>query len=148
MSDAHADENTLPTPVPNDSQIRELLTQYRSIAVVGLSPKADRPSHGVTRYLISQGYEICGIRPGGAKILDRPVYGSLTEVPGPLEIVDVFRSSDAVPEIVDQVIALGAKVLWLQEGVTSPEAEARARAAGIWVISDRCILKEHRRLGI
>lgn len=129
-----------------DQEMREVLTQYRKIAVVGLSPKPNRPSHGVTAYMMRQGYEIVGVRPAQKEILGRPCYDSLEAVPGELEIVDVFRAPEHVPEVVDQAIARGAKVLWLQEGVTHPEAEEKARKAGLVVVSDRCILKDHARL--
>lgn len=139
----------------SDNEIREALTKFRRIAVIGLSPEPNRPSHGVSQYMQGMGYEISGVRPGGAgPILGRPSYSSLTEVPGPLEIIDVFRKSDAVAGIVDDVLreidsrpaGQGPKVLWLQEGVTDPQAEERARARGLMVVSNRCILKEHRRL--
>jgi uncharacterized protein len=123
----------------------ERALRYRKIAVVGLSPKPDRPSYGVTEYLIRQGYEIVGIRPAQKEILGKPCYSSLREAPGPIEVVDVFRAPEFVPQIVDEAIAAEAKALWLQEGVTHPEAEAKARQAGMIVISDRCILKEHIR---
>lgn len=127
--------------------IPEILRTYKKIAVIGLSPDESRPSNGVTRYMIAHGYEIVGVRPGGMKeILGRPVYEKLQDVPGPLEIVDVFRASEFIPEIVKDVIRLKAKVLWLQEGISNPTAEEEARKAGIHVISNRCILKEHRKL--
>ncbi|MCM2280848.1 MAG: CoA-binding protein [Bdellovibrionaceae bacterium] len=138
-----------------DDEIRSIFKTYRRIAVIGLSPEPDRASYGVSRYMKNNGYEISGVRPGGPEqILDRPVFESLAKVPGPLEIIDVFRKSEAIPGIVEEVLQEvqrrpeheRPKVLWLQEGVTHPEAEARARAAGLQVISDHCILKEHRRL--
>lgn len=122
---------------------KEILTKYKKIAVVGLSPDPMRPSHSVTNYMIRHGYEIVGVRPGDKEILGRPCYASLKEVPGPLEIVNVFRAPEHVPAIVDEAIALKAKVLWLQEGVVHPQAEEKARKAGLVVVSDRCILKEH-----
>lgn len=131
---------------PNDDQMLDVLTKYKKIAVVGLSPQPHRPSHGVSRYMIEQGYDVVGVRPGADTILGRPCYASLRDVPGPLEIVDVFRASEAIPELVDELIALSPKVLWLQEGVTHDVAEAKARQAGIIVVSNRCILKEHIRL--
>ncbi len=129
-----------------DSEIRLALTRYKRIAVVGLSPDPSRASYGVTRYMMSHGYEITGVRPGSSEILGRPCYASLAQVPGELEIVDVFRASEHVDALVDELIPLKPKVLWLQEGVTNAQAEARARAAGITVFSDLCILKEHARL--
>ncbi|HEX4922449.1 MAG TPA: CoA-binding protein [Bdellovibrionales bacterium] len=132
---------------PPDSVIKDVLTKYKRITVVGLSPQPDRPSYGVTEYMINQGYEISGVRPGGLKeVLRRPMYETLDEVPEPLEIVNVFRAPEFIPEVVDDVLKTGAKVLWLQLGITHPEAEERARKAGLTVISNRCILVEHRRL--
>ncbi|MES2768969.1 MAG: CoA-binding protein [Bdellovibrionota bacterium] len=127
------------------TQIKEALQNYKKIVVIGLSPNEERPSNSVTRYMIRKGYNIVGVNPGHASILDQPCYNSLSEVPGQVEIVDVFRDSKAVPEIVDQAIQMKAKVLWLQEGVTHPEAEEKAAKAGILVISNLCILKEHRK---
>lgn len=138
-----------------DAEITKALTGYKRIAVVGLSSEPSRASNGVSRYLIAHGYDIVGVRPGGhGEVLGKPVYETLADVPGPLEIIDVFRRSDAIAGVVDEVLAEmdrrspaeRPKVLWLQEGVTDPNAEARARARGLLVISDRCILKEHARL--
>jgi predicted CoA-binding protein len=129
-----------------DKEITEALTRYKKIAVVGLSPDADRPSYGVSKYMQGQGYEITPVRPGGETILGVQSVAVLTELKGPVEIVDVFRKSDAVPQIVDEAIAVGAKVLWLQEGVSHPVAEEKAQKAGLKVFSDLCILKEHARL--
>ncbi len=128
-----------------DTLIKKAL-QYKKIAVVGLSPDPTRPSFGVSAYMQANGYEITPVRPDNVSILGVPSVGSLSELSKPVEIVDVFRKSDAVPAIVDEAIAVGAKVLWLQEGVFNPVAEEKARAAGLIVISDRCILKEHSRL--
>jgi predicted CoA-binding protein len=128
-------------------EIKKVLTTFKKIAVVGLSPDPERPSFGVSQYMQDQGYEIIPVRPpAGTEILGVKSVGRLSDVPGPLEIVDVFRNSDAVPEIVDEAIKLKAKVLWLQEGVSHPASEAKARAAGIRVFSNLCILKEHVRL--
>ena len=129
-----------------NDDIKEVLTKYKRIAVVGISPDESRPSFGVSEYMQSQGYEIFPVRPGGETILGVKAVDDLSQVAKPVEIVDVFRRSENVPEIVDQAIAVGAKVLWLQEGVMHPVAEEKARAAGLKVFSDLCILKEHRRL--
>lgn len=131
---------------PSDDVIRDLLKRYRKIAVIGISPRPERASYYVTEYMIEQGYEIYGVRPAQAEILGRPCYPKVSDVPGPLEIVDVFRASEAIPEIVDEILPLKPKVLWLQSGITHPEAEERARAAGISVVSNRCLLQEHSRL--
>lgn len=129
-----------------DSEVRDILFRFEKIAVVGLSDSPDRPSYGVTSYMIDHGYQITGVRPGRTEILGRPCVGHLRDVPGPLEIVDVFRAPEYIPALVDELIPLKPKVLWLQLGITHPEAEEKARRAGIQVVSDRCILVEHRRL--
>lgn len=137
----------------SDNEIKELLSQSKKIAVIGLSPVPARPSYGVTRYMIQQGYEIFGIRPGSpAKILDRPAFEKLADLKEDVDIIDVFRNPDALPEVVDEIEAWmksqnkKPKLLWLQEGVSHPEAEKKAQSLGLKVVSDRCILKEHRRL--
>lgn len=138
-----------------DAELKELLSRLKRIAVIGLSPVPARPSYGVTRYMISQGYEIYGVRPGSPKqILDRPAVESLKDLPGPVDILDVFRNSDAIPEVVDEIETwmktLPAHqrptLLWLQQGISHEAAEKKAESLGLKVISDRCILKEHARL--
>lgn len=130
----------------NDNEKTELLKKSRVIAVVGLSADPSRASFHVTEYLIKQGYEIYGVNPQVKEVLGRPCFASLKEIPKSIDIVDVFRKSEAVPEIVEAAISVSAKAIWLQEGVTNPVAEDRARKAGLYVESDRCILKEHMRL--
>lgn len=123
--------------------IKEILTKYRTIAVVGLSPDDGKPSHEVAAYLKRAGYRIIPVNPAAPEVLGEKSYASVTEIPEAVEIVDVFRRSEFVPEIVEQAIAKGAKVLWLQEGVVHEEAARRAREAGLEVVMDRCMLKEH-----
>lgn len=130
----------------NDADIIEMLRAAKTIAVVGLSSKRLRPSNGVAAYMQQQGYRIIPVNPLETEVLGERAYASLGEVPGKIDIVDVFRQSDAVPAIVEEAIAAGAPYLWLQEGVIHEEAAARARAAGMKVVMDRCILVEHRRL--
>lgn len=132
---------------PPDEEIRAVLAGMKRIAVVGLSAREDRASHGIARFLQGQGFEVIGVNPA----LDQPVLGleihaSLDEVPGPVDVVDVFRRSDTVPTVIDEAIARGDKCVWLQEGVIHEEAAAKARAAGLQVISDRCLYKEWLRL--
>lgn len=127
-------------------QIKTVLTKYQKVAVVGISPDPGRPSHDVASYLIEHGFDVVGVRPGEKQVLGRPCYPSLADVPGPLEIVDVFRAPEHVPAIVEEAIRLKAKVLWLQEGVTHASAGEKAKKAGLVVISNRCMLKEHSRL--
>lgn len=121
---------------------KEILEKYKRIAVVGLSNNTWRASYGVSRFMQTVGYHITPVNPNETEVLGQKAYAQLEEVPGPLEIVNIFRRSEFVPEIVDAAIRLGAKVVWMQEGVIHEEAAQRARAAGIEVIMDRCILKE------
>jgi uncharacterized protein len=131
---------------PTDAQIAELLRTARVIAVVGLSSKKWRASYGVSEFLQSVGYRIIPVNPREKEVLGEKSYARLEDVPETPDIVDVFRRSDAVPEIVDSAIRIGAKAVWMQEGVVNEEAAARARAAGLFVMMDACILREHHRL--
>jgi predicted CoA-binding protein len=126
--------------------INELLKTARVIAVVGLSSRKHRPSFGVSEYLQRAGYRIIPINPNESLILGEKAYASLEDVPEKIDIVDIFRRSEFVPEIVEQAIRAGAGAIWMQEGVIHEEAAARAQAAGLTVVMDRCILKEHQRL--
>ncbi|MGH9465894.1 MAG: CoA-binding protein [Terriglobales bacterium] len=122
------------------------LRSARTVAVVGLSSDPLRPSHGVARYLQAHGYRVIPVNPRETMVLGQVAYPRLEDIPERVDIVDVFRRSEAVPEIAVAAITIGAKMLWLQEGVTHPAAEAQARAAGLIVVADRCILKVHRSL--
>ncbi|HEY3837186.1 MAG TPA: CoA-binding protein [Bryobacteraceae bacterium] len=122
---------------------REILEKYKRIAVVGLSSNPRRPSHGVADYMARHGYEITPVNPNETEVLGRKSYASLRDVPPPVEIVDIFRVSSAVPGIVEDAIACGAKVIWTQLGVIHEEAAERARAAGLAVVMDKCIKIEH-----
>jgi predicted CoA-binding protein len=113
---------------------------------VGLSSKRFRPSFGVAEYMQSSGYRIIPVNPFETEVLGEKAYAELDRVPGTVDIVDIFRRSDFVPEIVEAAIRIGARAIWMQEGVVHEEAAAKARAAGLEVVMDRCILKEHRRL--
>lgn len=132
---------------PPSDEVRLILERYRRLAVVGLSPKAERPSHRAMVHMAANGYDITPVNPACDDVMGHPCAASLAEAAerGPLEIVDVFRRPDDIPPIVDEAIALGAKVVWLQLGLTSPEAAARARDAGVQVVEDRCIKMEHCR---
>ncbi len=127
-------------------KIAGLLRQSKTIAVVGLSPKPERPSHGVSLYMQAQGYKIIPVNPGQSEILGEKAYKELRDVPGTIDIVNIFRESSAVPEIVDQAIEKKAKAVWMQEGIVHNTAAAKARAAGLIVVMDKCIYKEHIRL--
>ncbi|HZR28742.1 MAG TPA: CoA-binding protein [Terriglobales bacterium] len=124
--------------------IAELLQSARNIAVVGLSSSPLRPSHGVAAYMQSHGYKIIPVNPEITNALGENAYPSLLEVPEKIDIVDIFRRSENVPPIVDQAIQLKVRAIWMQEGVVHNQAAEKARRAGILVIMDRCILKEHR----
>ncbi len=128
--------------------IPELLKDARTIAVVGLSNRTLRPCHGVSEYMQRQGYRIIPVNPRETEVLGEQAYPDLDAVPEKVDIVNVFRRPEFVPEIVDAAIRIGAKAVWLQEGISHPEAAAKARAAGLFVVEDRCILKEHRRTGL
>jgi len=128
------------------SNIASVLRSARTIAVIGLSSKRYRPSHGVAEYMQSAGYRIIPVNPFETEVLGEKTYPELDRVPGTVDIVDIFRRSEFVPEIVEAAIRIGARAIWMQEGVVHEEAAAKARAAGLDVVMDRCILKEHRRL--
>ena len=130
------------------NRIADILRGARTIAVVGLSARRFRPSHGVAEYLQRAGYRIIPVNPNIAEVLGEKSYPSLDAVPEPVDIVDIFRRAEHVPEIVASAIRKGAKAIWMQEGVMHEEAARRAESAGLTVVMDRCILKDHRRLGI
>jgi predicted CoA-binding protein len=127
--------------------IAEILRSARTIAVVGLSSKRYRPSHGVSEYLQRAGYRIVPVNPEETEVLGEKSYPDLESVPGPIDIVDIFRRSEFVPDIVEAAIRKGAKAVWMQEDVIHEAAGRRAAEAGLDVVMDRCILKDHRRLG-
>jgi predicted CoA-binding protein len=126
-------------------KITELLHTAKTIAVVGLSDSAMRPSFGVSEYMRAHGYRIIPVNPTIKEWLGEKAYPSLLDVPEKVDIVDVFRRPDAVPRVVEQAIQIKAPAIWLQEGVIHEEAAQRARNAGIFVVMDLCILKEHRK---
>jgi predicted CoA-binding protein len=132
---------------PPSDGVRLILERYRRLAVVGLSPRPERPSHRAMVHMAANGYEITPVNPSCDEVMGNPCVASLEEAAerGPLEIVDVFRRPEDIPPIVDEAIGLGAKVIWLQLGLTSPEAAARARDAGLEVVEDRCVKMEHCR---
>jgi uncharacterized protein len=124
--------------------ITDLLRTSKIIAVVGLSSNPRRSSHEVSSYLKSVGYKIIPVNPNETEVLGEKAYARLEDVPEPIDIVDVFRRPEEVPPIVDSAVAVGAKALWLQQGITSPAAE-KARAGGLLVVEDACLLVEHKR---
>ncbi|PYB68063.1 CoA-binding protein [Thermoplasma sp. Kam2015] len=126
--------------------IEMILKNSRIVAVVGISDKPERDSYRVAKYLSENGYEIIPVNPAIESWNGKKAYRDLTSIPVPVDVVDVFRKPEAVPEIVDQAILKGARVLWLQEGIQHKEAEERARKNGLLVVSDRCMMKEHMKL--
>ena len=134
-------------PVVSD-QIGELLSRVKTIAVVGLSSDPMRPSFGVSQYMQRKGYRIIPVNPNESSVLGEKAYPNLSEVPEKIDLVDVFRRSEFVPEIVEETMRLRIPAVWLQEGVIDQAAAKRARDAGLTVVMDRCILKEHRARGL
>ena len=128
---------------PTPDQIRSLLREVKTIAVVGLSPRAERPSYRVSRAMQGFGYRIVPVRPAVTEVLGEKAYARLSDIPFPVDLVDVFRNADEVGPIVDECIALGVKRLWLQDGVVNEEAARKARAAGITVVMDRCVWRDY-----
>lgn len=131
---------------PPPDQIRALLGEIRTIAVLGLSDNPARPSYHVAQYMQQSGYRIIPVRPAQTQVLGEKAYARLADVPEAPDLVDVFRAPEHVAGIVDECLAKGVKRLWLQEGVIDEAAADRARAAGLVVVMDRCLLKEHRSL--
>ena len=126
----------------------KILNSSRTIAIVGLSPKPDRPSYKVASYLKKQGYNIIPVNPTEQEILGERCYPDLASVPTSIDVVDIFRRSEEVPPIVAEAIRIGAKAVWMQEGVINEEAANRAGEVGLMVVMDKCMLKEHRNLRI
>ncbi len=131
-----------------DKELKEILAGCKTVAVVGISPKEDRPSYRVASYLKAKGYRMIPVRPDGDVILGEKVYHSLKEIPKEvkIDVVDIFRRSEDVPPIVEEAIGRGAKAVWMQEGVVHQVAGAEAEKAGLKVVMDRCMKKEHQRL--
>jgi uncharacterized protein len=124
----------------------KILNSSRTIAVVGLSSKPDRPSYRVASYLKEQGYKIVPVNPTEKHILGEICYPHLASIPESVDVVDIFRRAEDVPPIVEEATSIGAKAVWMQEGVINQEAANRARQAGLMVVMDKCMLKEHRKL--
>jgi hypothetical protein len=135
---------------PSDEVVHRLLTGSPTIAVVGASPKPQRPVYGVMRYLIDAGYRVIPVNPGqaGGEILGQPVYGHLADIPEPVDIVDIFRRREALGGVVDEALALSPlpSTIWMQLDLVDEAAAAKAEAAGLVVVMDRCIKIEHARL--
>ncbi len=139
---------SLMAPVESDAALKEILRRYRRYAVIIATPNPARPGYEVMRYLLAHGYEVFPVNPGrpGREILGQRVVARLADLPGPVDVVDVFRHPDAVPQIASEAVAIGAKVLWMQIGTVNMEATRIAEAAGLQVVADRCPKVEHERL--
>lgn len=131
-------------PAPED--LKALLTCVKTIAVVGLSPKPDRPSFGVSQTMQRFGYRIVPVRPALSEVLGEKAYAKLADIPFPVDLVNVFREAAAIPGIVEESLAINAPAIWIQEGIVHDAAAEKARAAGMTVVMDRCIYKEFVRL--
>jgi len=139
------DENTPSNP--SDEVIRDLLKNMKRVAVVGLSSREDRASNGIAKFMVGQGLDVVGVNPmQNEPVHGIPMFAGLPNVSGSIDVVNVFRRSEAVPKIAEAAIAMGAKALWLQEGVVHEESAVKAREAGLIVIQDRCLYKEWLRL--
>ncbi|ORM74935.1 hypothetical protein HA48_01750 [Pantoea wallisii] len=134
----------------NDQIIRDVLTNTKRIALVGASDRTDRPSYGVMKYLLDQGYEVIPVSPklAGQTLLGQTAYATLAEIPGKVDMVDVFRNAEAAWGVAQEAIAIGANTLWLQQGIINEQAAVLARDAGLTVIMDRCPKIEIPRLGL
>ena len=139
-------QNKTQDPPDGESAITELLASSKTIAVVGLSSKQFRPSFGVAQYMQSAGYRIIPVNPNESSILGEKSYSRLEDIPEKVDIVDIFRRSELVPEVVEGAIQIGARAIWMQEGVENEPSAARARRAGMFVVMDLCIAKELHRL--
>ena len=133
---------------PTDEELRRVLVQARSIAVVGASSRSDRASHGIFGRLLAAGYHVIPVNPNESVVQGQKAYAPLRDIPEPVDLVDVFRRPEHTPEIADDAVAIGAKVLWLQSGIWNEEAAARARAGGLVVVMDECIGVAHSRLRV
>jgi predicted CoA-binding protein len=128
---------------PSIDRVLQILKNSKTIAVVGLSSRHSRPSFGVSEYMQAAGYRIIPVNPHETEVLGEKSYARLEDIPEPVDIVDIFRRSEHVPAIIESAIRIGARAVWIQEGVVHAEAAERARSAGLFVIEDSCILKEH-----
>ncbi len=124
----------------------KILKEFRNVAVVGLSSDPEKPSYGIARYLAEQGYNIIPVNPNAQEILGRASYPDLSSIPEKVDVVEIFRRSEDVMSIVEEAIKIGARAVWMQEGIVNEEATAKARDAGLLVVMDKCMFKEHQRM--
>ena len=133
---------------PSDDTLRTILTEATTIAIVGASANPEKPSHGIMKRLLGAGYRVIPVNPNEPEVLGQKAYKALRDIPDKIDIVDVFRRGEDTPPIADDAVAIGAKVLWLQLGVSNDDAAARAQAGGLTVVMDKCIGATHMALGI
>ena len=133
---------------PSDEELRQLLIDANTVAMVGASSDPDKASHGIMRKLLSVGYRVIPVNPNETEVLGEKAYGSLEEIPDPVDIVDVFRRSEDTPPIADQAVRIGAKALWLQLGISNEDAAERAKAGGLIVVMDKCMGVTHALLRV
>ena len=136
------------TVMPSDQELRSILGEAKTIAVVGLSSKPHRDSHSVAEWLQAKGYRIIPVNPNETEVLGEPAYASLTDVTDRIDVVDVFRRAEATPPIARDAVEVRARLLWLQSGIVSEEARRIAEEGGVKVVMDRCLMVEHERLGV
>jgi len=136
----------MPDYTPPSEEIGEIFKTSKRIAVVGLSPKPHRDSNRVAKYLLEKGYDVIPVNPGQEKILEKPCYKSLEDIPFSIDVANLFINPTRVPPVVDQCIRIGVKTIWMQLGIVHNEAAAKAREAGIEVVMNRCIMKEHEKM--
>jgi predicted CoA-binding protein len=141
-----SDTCEIPVFKPDDEQIKKILKKYHTIAIVGISQDEEKPSFRVASYLKDQDYKIIPVNPRYKEILGEQCHSSLKEIPESVEIVDVFRKPEAIDEIAEEAIEIGAKVIWMQLGIVNNKAAQRAKDAGLEVVMDRCMYIEHKRL--
>ena len=138
----------MPHANPSDQDLKQLLTDATTIAMVGASSNPDKASHGIMQKMQRAGYRVIPVNPRESEILGERSYASLTDIPEPIDIVDVFRRAEDTPAIADEAVAIGAKALWLQTGIVSEDAAARAKAGGLTVVMDACIAATHTLLRV
>jgi len=134
----------MPDYTPPSEEIERILQNSKRIAIVGLSPKTARDSNKVAQYLLKQGYEVIPVNPGQDRILERTSYKTLEDIPFPVDVADLFINPARIPPVVDQCIRIGVKTIWMQLGIVHNEAASKAREAGIEVVMNRCIMREHQ----
>lgn len=136
----------MPDYTPPNEEIQQILQDTRTIAVVGLSPKEERDSNRVARYLMEKGFEVVPVNPGQKEILGKTCYASLQDIPFQVDMADLFLNPSRIPQAVDQAMEKKVRFIWMQQGIVHNEAAAKARAAGIQVVMNRCVMREHQKI--